>query len=178
MKNYIQKNPMVSFIALIVLILLVGALVHSSLYKGSAMHSSDTYAVSTSTENMSSSTATISGVQAGQPTLAYSVTIATSTYGQNQIIPITITVLNLTNASTTLSFKNGCMGNYDIGGFDMLAHTSCLPAPASIVVAPHNIRQVQVVHYPSVFKLPPGNYTLTAYIVGYGGQSVPITITQ
>lgn len=113
-----------------------------------------------------------------KPTLAFSVTIATSTYRQDQVIPIIVSVLNLTDASTTLSFKNGCAGDYSIGSFDMLAHTTCLASSTSFIVAPHGIRQVGLAHYPSVYKIPAGKYTLHASIVGYGGNSVPITITQ
>ena len=176
MKNYIQKNPGMSFVALIVIIIVIAALVHG-LNKESPLPASsgDMNGPSTSTDMTSSSTPEAVITEAP---LAYSVYVATSTFGQNQIIHITVSVLNLTDASTTLSFKDGCAGDYTIGSFDMIKHTTCLSSPSSIIVPPHGIRQIGLVHYPTVYQIPVGNYTLHAFFVGYGGNSVPITITQ
>ena len=181
MQNSAQKNYLIAVIAIIVVVLIAMAVIHP-FGSNKPADSTDLSATSTgasvisvSTGNSSSfaPTATISA-----PTMAFSVTIATSTYKQDEQIPITVSVLNLTGASTTLSFKNGCIGDYQIGDFDMLAHTTCLTAPASFVVPPHEVKQVKLVHYPSVYKLPTGKYTLRASIIGYGGMSVPITITN
>lgn len=132
-------------------------------------------ALSATTTSVGSSTGEVS---AAAPTLAYSVFIATSTYRKDEVIPIIVSVLNLTGASTTLSFKNGCQVDYTIGNFDLLSRMRCRPDPTSFVVPPREIRQVKVAHYPSVYKLEPGSYVLRAAFIGYGGMSVPITITK
>ncbi len=109
---------------------------------------------------------------------AYSVTTPKSSYGQNEQIPMTISVLNLTNEEKTMDFKNGCMADYSIADFDMLAHITCSSGPQSFTIAPHAVKQVYVTHYPSVYVIPAGTYELKGSIVGYGGMSVPITITK
>jgi|GEM_PF-4319027 hypothetical protein len=174
MKNYIQKNPIVSLIVLIVVILVIGAIVRSVSHGNNVPSPVDINAVSTST----TATSSVPEASITQATLAYSVYLATTTYSQNQQIPIIISVLNLTDKPQTLSFQNGCQGDYTIGDFDMLKHTTCLPAPSSFIVPPHEIKQVKVVHYPTVYKIPVGKYTLRASIVGYGGMSTQVTITQ
>ncbi|MDE2172939.1 MAG: hypothetical protein KGJ33_03280 [Patescibacteria group bacterium] len=137
---------------------------------------STTSATSTGlTGSVASSTSTSSAASLGP--LAFAVTTSSSTYSTNESFKINVTVFNLTDATTTLHFADGCVATYSIAGFDMLAHTTCLPNPVSFAVPPHDAKQATVVHYPSVFKIPPGKYYLTARIIGYGGATVPITIT-
>ncbi len=109
---------------------------------------------------------------------SYYLNIATTTFSQNKNIDMTLFIYNLSSTTQTLNFKNGCQASYVIGDFDMLKHIVCRPDPTSFSIEPHGIQRINLTHYPSVYTLSPGKYSLITSVVGYGGITTPITITQ
>lgn len=154
----------------------------TSTVTGPVMNPSDTGTpATTSTPTPAGDTTTGPSVSVGSPsalTFAYSVTVASSTYHQNEQIAMTVSVLNLSKTTQTLSFKNGCIGTYSIGDFNLSDHVTCLATPTSFTVDPGEVKQITLIHYPSVYMIPVGSYTLHASFAGYGGNSVPVTIVQ
>ena len=126
---------------------------------------------STSTASTASSTA-----PAKDP-LTFMVITAKKSYSQNEKIAVVVEITNNTAATTTLSFKDGCQALYTIAGFDLGTHIRCLPEASTIVIGPHQTEQTGIVHYPSVYMIPVGSYTMAVRIVGYGQIDVPVTIT-
>ena len=111
-------------------------------------------------------------------TFAFAVYLASSTYRTTDVIHMTVAVLNLTDKAQTLTFKDGCQGDYTIGSFDMIQHTTCQPGPTYFTVDPHSVKSVPLAHYPSIYMIPPGTYSLKGTIIGYGSMTAPITITN
>ena len=109
---------------------------------------------------------------------AYSASTAKKSYSQNEVIAVTIKIMNMTDATTSLNFENGCQLSYTIGDFDSSQHTVCIPGGSSIVLGPHAVGTGVVDHYPSVYKIPVGTTTMDVKVVGYTELDLPIVITQ
>lgn len=162
--------------ALIVIVAIAAAIVYFGRSHGSSAPAvSDTSSATTGTSTDASSSVLPSSADNA---VVYEVATAKKSYSQGEQFNILVTIINNTDAAKTFSFKNGCQGNYTIGGFDALAHTRCTPDATMFTVLPHDKATVNLTHYPSVYKIPVGSYTLHAEIIGYGGSNVPITITQ
>jgi hypothetical protein len=132
------------------------------------------------TEKTASSTVeTIASLQAKLPSnMLYVVGTDKSSYKQDELIHITLTVTNNTKEKSAFSFKNGCQGNYTIETFNLAPHTQCLPNASSFVMEPGETRKISMAHYPSLYKIPVGQHTLTASVIGYGSASLTINITN
>ena len=162
--------------ALIVIVAIVWAIVyfsHSGTNAPVTSTATSTPAMATSTDATASST-----VSAADISFIYKVTTAKTAYKQNEQFDIYVSVMNNTNENKNFNFANGCEGDYKIGSFDLKDHIRCTPDATFFTVPAHEEKVVKLVHYPTVYQIPPGKYTLTATIVGYGGSSVPITITK
>ena len=122
--------------------------------------------------------ATTSESSLPQGALIYGISTDKESYTQDEVINILVVVINNTLMPKTFNSPNGCQATYSIGSFNMLDHTVCLPNPTSFTVAAHSQQSIKLAHYPSAYKLPVGTYTLTASIVGGGGSSKQVTITQ
>lgn len=110
--------------------------------------------------------------------LIYAVVTDKQSYKQDEPISIYLSIANVSKKAKEFSFKDGCMGSYTIAGFDSAAHTRCLPNATMFTLPPGELRQIKLVHYPSIEKLPVGTHTLRAYVIGYGGWSTDVTITK
>jgi len=108
---------------------------------------------------------------------SYSATAEKKSYGQDEQINVAMTITNMTDATTSLNFDNGCELSYTIGGFDFSKHAVCTPGQFSIVLAPHASRTGSITHYPSLYRIPVGSYTMSISVVGYSSVDLPITIT-
>ena len=138
-------------------------------------------AMSTSTD-MSMSTSTVSAPEAPTltmgPNIGYSLVLASSTYSQNDRIPMTLTIYNLSDIPQNFSFKDGCEATYSIAGFNELPHILCKPNPTMFTLSGHGVVQIPLMHYPLIYKIPVGTHTITATLIGYGSASKTVTITQ
>lgn len=165
--------------ALIVIVIIAAAIIYFS-HSGNSNMSPVTVTGTTSTttlpSNVGASTSTAANLL--NVPMVYSVRTAKKSYSQNEQFDIYVTVMNNTGEPQNFNFPNGCQGDFTIGDFDMVAHTRCLPDPTMFTVAPHDQASVKLTYYPSIYKIAPGNYTLQAEIIGYGGSSVPLTITK
>ena len=174
-----QKGSVASQIVLLVVLIVAGIVVfglRNSLQNSLKNPNSSASNGVTLTGTSMSSASTTSALDSNS--LTYGVLIATSTFKQSDIIPMTVVITNKVDTNTVFTFKNGCQASYVVGGFDYLEHTTCLPNPSTFTVASRGSVNLAITHNPSVFKLPVGTYTVKAEVIGYGDVSFPVTITQ
>jgi len=180
MKNISNNKKILSVIGVLIAVAIIYGFAHrtASLEGGASVNNSN---ISMATSSMTTSTST----DQSAPTFsvnpnqifAYYLDIATTTFSQNDVIPMTLFAYNLSSIPQTMSFSNGCAGKYSIADFDMMKHITCVPGATSFVVDPHGVRKVFLEHYPSVYRIPVGRQSLYTGVVGYGGITTEVTIT-
>ena len=178
MKNISNKTILIA-IGLIIVLACVYSLARHESHRTYMTTSPVDMTMSTST--VTTATTTTSDAQwmtNPNQIFSYYLNIATTTFSQNDVIPMTLFVYNLKDVPETMNFSNGCAATYRIADFDMMKHIVCQPDPTSITIAPHDIRQITLSHYPSVYQIPVGTYDLYTGAVGYGGIFTKITITN
>ncbi|HTK33280.1 MAG TPA: hypothetical protein VL335_01895 [Candidatus Paceibacterota bacterium] len=176
MKN-LSNNKIVLSIAVVVIIVVI-LVIYAFAHKATTEEMNADAVATTTDSSLASSTPEISVSSRPGQLLAYYLNIATTTFSQSENIPMTLFVYNLTNAPQELKFKDGCQATYAIGTFDMIKHIDCLPGATSFTIEPHAVRQIGLTHYASVYKIPVGKHDLMTSLVGYGGITTSVTITN
>lgn len=176
MENPTQKKTILWIVAIAIalVIIVVTALAR---YRGApqeqGIQANDSVSTTTMQDEVSMSVATTT-----VPDLTFALLMDKTTYRAGDTIPFTLVIANTTKAPITLNFKDGCQAAYEIAGWKMIDHIVCTQATTSITIAPNSTKSAKIVHYPSVFRIPPGTYTLSAYAIGYGGAKRQVTITN
>jgi len=191
--NQTYRNVVIAVIVIAVIVIAVIALGKPSTPVAPAAVS-ETVSTSTSASLMATSTAAASSTDiaiASQSSIppsavapmltrsawSYSVSMPKKSYSQNEVIPMKVTITNMTDATTSLNFENGCQLSYTVGSFDLSQHMTCISGGTSIVLGPHGTATGEVDHYPSVYKIPVGTTTMAVSVIGYDTIPLSITIT-
>lgn len=178
--NTSNQQKIYYILGAIIIILAIVWIVLASSHTNSTPTAPET-ATSTSTD-MTTATSTVSTPDAPTlsmgPNIGYSLVVASSSYSQNDRIPMTLTVYNLSDTAQTFNFTDGCEATYTIAGWSQLPHVMCQPNPTMFTLSGHGVIQIPLMHYPLIYKIPVGTHTLTATLIGYGSASKTVTITN
>jgi peptidoglycan hydrolase-like protein with peptidoglycan-binding domain len=92
---------------------------------------------------------------------------------------ITITAKNNLASAQKLGFTSSCQVSYKIENvYHYMAARLCAQALTEVTLQPGETKVWTLSHDPNEFKLPVGNHTIVAEVMGHGSATFPVTITK